>query len=210
MNKKKIIIICCFLLFFLISLISILVINTFKTIEIRDVNLTYNRDNYLKTKSYKSKLLIFPRTIDNVATINDYYYIDYQASGCSIIVLDATYDENGFSNEINRLENLIVRNWLYSEKEPSDYGQYKKLLYSNDNVLFSLPTYIAEYNCSGRFEYVCIDYNNRRCVYAFMEYMPIEKIDLDETYIPFNYGNNVYCYTIYPKFPDVTYNDWYK
>ncbi len=208
--KKKLIIVVCSILFCIILLVSVVLIESLKTIEIRDINLTYNRDNYLKTKSYKGELLVFPRTIDNIAAINDYYYIDYQSCGSSIIVLDVAYDEIGFDNEINRLEHLVVRNWLYSEEKPRDYGKYKKLLYSDDNVLFHIPTYIANYNCSGKYEYVCIDHDSRRCIYVFMEYMPYEKITLDKEYIPLNYDNDTYCYTIYPRFPDVSFNDWYK
>ena len=214
--KKKLIIVVCSILFCIILLVSVVLIESLKTIEIRDINLTYNRDNYLKTKSYKGELLVFPRTIDNIAAINDYYYIDYQSRGSSVIVLDATYDEIGFDNEMNRLEHLVVRNWLYSEEKPSDYGKYKKLLYCEDNALFHLPTFVAVYNDSCEYEYVCVDYDNKRCIYVFIDSLSFEKIILDEKYIPINYqinisreGNDGNRYNVYPRYPDVKYDEWY-
>lgn len=192
---------------------------SFRTVEIRDINKTYNEDNYLKTastSSFKSHFISFPRYLDNIDTINDYYYIDEQIHGNSIVVLDASYDEVGFKNEIERLDNLMVRNWMYEEN--NDYGQYKKLLFCDDGILFDMPTYVAEYFNQMKYEYVCIDFENMRCVYVFFEgYNSSDKIPLNNKYQPKNINTNKYYddndgyrYTIYPLFPDVSFDEWYK
>ena len=182
----------------------------FRTTERRDI------DDYLKTDGKISNFIVFPRYTDNIQIINDYYYIDYNLKDGCIVVLDATYDEVAFDNEIERIKNIMCRNWLYSDQNPSDYGKYKKLLYCEDNVLFHLPTFVAVYNDSCEYEYVCVDYDNKRCIYVFIDSLSFEKIILDEKYIPINYqinisreGNDGNRYNVYPRYPDVKYDEWY-
>ena len=111
---------------------------------------------------------------------------------------------------------MIVKNWLYDEE--NDYDEYKKLLYCDDHILFKYPTYVAVYNLSGRYEYVCLDYDNKRIIYVFIDNLSYDKIPLKEKYIPINYQLNIYSsdskdgyrYTVYPLYQDVRFDEWYK
>lgn len=212
--KKIMVIFLGVILVIIIVVLLLVFIFAYRRIEVRNISKTLN-NRYLETNGIKSKFLSFPRNLDNIDKINDYYYIDFQLRDGSILVLDATYDSIAFDYEINRLNSLIVKNWLYDEK--NDYTEYKKLLYSDDFVLFKYPTYVAEY-ISGKYEYVCIDYENKRIMYVFIDNLSYDKIPLEEKFIPINYNLNIYGsdnndgyrYTIYPLYQDVRFDEWYK
>ena len=201
MNKKKLII---FAILVLVGMLSVAVIPTIficagLKLEVKSTDVDNLGNKYLKTNGFYSDFLAFPRSLDNVKTINDYYYIDYQLKDGCIVVLDVMYDKTGFDSEIARLDNKIIRNY-----NSSDGYFYKKLKYLDDGVLFACPVYVATYNFY-EYEYVCVDYETMRCVYVYMKYLSYDKIPLDEEYLPINYQinksyeeNDGYKYTIYP------------
>ena len=201
MNKKKLIVFAVIVLsgMLIASIIPTILLCAGVKLEVRSTDVDYLESKYLKTIGFYSNFLSFPRSLDNVKAINDYYYIDYQLNGGCIVVLDVTYDETSFENEIARLDIQLIKN----EKKSGGYD-YKKFKYYDDGVLFDYPVYIASYDYFNEYEYVCIDYENMRCVYVFMRYMSYDKIPLDKKYVPINYQNDYsnkdsseYEYTIY-------------
>ncbi|MCR5457546.1 MAG: hypothetical protein K6F14_05680 [Clostridiales bacterium] len=139
--------------------------------------------DYLDTVSAKGKYYSFPRTMVNVKTINDYYISSKNGDDFSAF-FDVSYDDEGFENEIARLNNLTIR----SVSQESDAIQYKKMMYIDDESLFKYPTYVALYDGS-RVEYVCIDNTNNRCVYVFIGNMLNNELELDEEFLPIYFQN---------------------
>ena len=200
MNKKELIVFAAIVLsgMLIASIIPTILLCAGVKLEVRSTDVDYLESKYLKTSGFYSNFLSFPRSLDNVKAINDYYYIDYQLNGGCIVVLDVTYDETSFDNEIARLDNQIVRNHNSAE----GYF-YKKLKYVDDGVLFNCPVYVATYRYY-EYEYVCVDYESMRCIYVYMKYLSYDKIPLDQKYVPNNYQNDYsnkdsseYEYTIY-------------
>ncbi|MCR5457545.1 MAG: hypothetical protein K6F14_05675 [Clostridiales bacterium] len=201
MNKKKLVIFATLVLVGMIiaAVIPTIIVCAGLKLEVRSTDIDYLEGKYLKTNGFYSDFIVFPRSLDNVKTINDYYYIDYQLKDGCIVVLDVMYDKTGFDNEIARLDNQIVRNHNGAE----GYF-YKKLKYVDDGVLFNCPVYVATYRYY-EYEYVCVDYESMRCIYVYMKYLSYDKIPLDEKYIPIDYQINEsrkeeggYKYTVYP------------
>jgi len=160
--------------------------------------------DYLNTVSAKGKYYSFPRTMVNAKTVNDYYISSKNGDDFSAF-FDVSYDDEGFENEIARLNNLTIR----SVSQESDAIQYKKMMYIDDGLLFQFPTYIALYD-ESKFEYVCIDYDNNRCVYVYIGNLFINELKLDKKYLPINYKTietnpdiTEFKYSIYSKWQGV-------
>jgi len=112
----------------------------------------YNKEE-IKTRSQKN---IFPQELNCIE--NKYFNYckqvksDYGKTYRTEVYLECIYDEEIFSNEINRLESFS--------------GKYKNVVFVED--LFSLPAYIAIYNSSGQFEYALFDSKDNKIIYIYL------------------------------------------
>ncbi|MCK9470374.1 MAG: hypothetical protein M0Q88_01315 [Bacilli bacterium] len=155
---------------------------------------------------------VFPENLDNIQTINSYYYsANFPSWGRTSweVVLDVKYNEEDFYMELERLEN-------YEDQNSSK----RKLKLDKDCVLFNYPTYIVEYD--GRYDYgqvynyISIDEDNLRIIYIYIN-CPSRKnqkrhqyeIKLSSIYLPKNFYKNQdsttldgYYYSIYTTLED--------
>lgn len=215
MNKEKhvkpfkiVAIVGCLIAVLLIVIMCLLASITIKRTDIASYSMVSNHSS--------PHLYLFPRYLDNTKVINEYHYIDYQIKGGKEIVLDVTYEDFIFEDEINRLSNFKLRNLYY--QSTNYYPEYKSLKYDDAGLLFNIPTYIARYNYAGEYEYACIDRENNRIIYVFLDNVLYDKIELDKLFIPMHYEGNYnglndqdgYRYSVYSLYPDIKEEEWYE
>ena len=198
----------------IIILITITMILGFTPTKINDT------DKYLKTDGSVSRFEIFPKSLDSVDNIIDYHYYDYHLKDGHVVYLEAEYSEENFEKELLRLESKTYETPVFEAFDGSDLLPAKK----DESVLFNYTTYVIKYNLSVEYEYACVDYDNRRIAYVYFEDITVERMGIDEKYLPKNYyvkihkknyfqsyaeySNDPYVFTIHSSSRDKI--NWYE
>jgi len=139
-----------------------------------------------------ARISSFPQNLDNVKTVNDYYFAaNFPSWGSASweIFLDLTYTEENFNLELQRLQSF-------------DANNSKRALYLDENgVLFNFPTYIEMYDArkdyTQYYSFINIDETNFRMVYVYL-YRPsrwnrsrhYREIAVPAEHRPKNYSSN--------------------
>ena len=119
---------------------------------------------------YETKL--FPKTIDNL-DVQKYEFIHktYSLFGTGWqIVLDIRYDNDSFSEEVERIKSLCKNSPIYGISEHFENQAY--------------ATVWKNYNC---YEYAIVDEKNSQIAYVYLQLVPPEKITIEKKYIPKDY-----------------------
>lgn len=131
-----------------------------------------------------SGLFIFPKKISSKATDKKYYYRCGTAGFDNFyeIILECTYDQESYDEEIERLTEITceVRN-----KSASDEVVINKIEYSEEK--FKYPAYITVYASHDTYEYALCDEETKRIIYVYMQ-MSNSKEILQEEYLPIEYS----------------------
>ena len=135
-------------------------------------------DKYLKTDGFLSEFSIFPESLDGLTGVNEYHYYDGGTGTGQEIFLEIVYSPEEFEEEIQRIESTAC------EKSG------KSVKY--DAKLFGFKTYISIYNygVSEQYEYACVDEENKKIVYVYLEWRNIENIGFDQRYLPLEYASS--------------------
>ena len=153
-----------------------------------------NINRYMQTERYYihigSSKNFFPAEIKPTYKINDYLVSNRQLLGGDEIYLDVEYNDEDFASEINRLKEIY-----------KDHHSLVKNVVIDDSTLFNYTTYITTYRpYYGEYEYACVDEDNKRIVYVYLEDESDPSIPVD--FLPKNYKSdlykeNEYDYSIY-------------
>jgi hypothetical protein len=169
-------------------------------------------EKYRTWTSLHGGLACFPETLTNMDGINEYYCrIDHPLSFGTPeyeIFLDITYSKSDYEKEVARLSTM--------EYKSSNFPETRSLKYDNA-VLFHFPTYIAAYDQSDYdYEYACLDEENYRLIYVYIQIMNYEEVQMEEVYRPKHLeinGNDDtsdgYYYSLY-YYPAYSDEQWYS
>lgn len=156
--------------------------------------------------------VIFPENLNNIKKVNKFIF-GSMFFDQDLLFLESVYNEREFLIEEERLKNVIHENRFYSKPSDSDYGKYKKLQYCGDGFLFDYPTYVADYQVSKfTYEYASLDKENLTIAYVKIDMYETDKFEfLDDLkkWMPKYWLNDQYKYTVYSRYPDYTFEDWY-
>lgn len=128
----------------------------------------------------RSGLLIFPDTIDGLQDV-DYRYSCKEGTldNSYFIYLSATYTDNAYRTEKERLSNIQCTVKL-PEKAVENSIEYSE-------TLFDYPAYVAVYNTNMSFEYALTDDENNCIRYVYLKLC--EGADyLAEKYLPLEFN----------------------
>ena len=153
-------------------MIIVVLVFTFIDIKTRWVKKDNNIENYRNynlsrtlMKTYlDEELVIFPQTITQEMTINDYSTVAVFNQSKLIgwqIYLNVTYVEQAYQAEIERLST-----WKRVLNKSSSKQIEVKFKYDNGEY-FDFPAYIASYNCAGLDEYAIL-YGENSIAYVFL------------------------------------------
>ena len=137
-------------------------------------------DKYLKTNGFLSEFSIFPESLDGITGVNEYHYYDGGIGTGKEVFLEIVYSPEEFEEEIKRIESTV------GEKS----GKGVKY---DDAKLFGFKTYISIYHYGAggeQYEYACVDEENKKIVYVYLEWRSIEYIGFDHRYLPLEYASS--------------------
>ena len=125
----------------------------------------------------RTGFFVFPEKLtDEMTNITfDYYYKDTLFDPTISVFLQATYEEEQYKEEIDRLSNL--------EKKQTD--GVKKLL-RDDQHKYPYPAFIAVENHGNSYEYALLSGENQ-ITYIYTLYFTKEDIHFDERYLPIDF-----------------------
>ena len=127
----------------------------------------------------RTGFFVFPEEITEEMTdiTFDYYYKDTMFDPTISVFLQATYEEEQYQEEIDRLSNL--------EKKQTD--GVKKLL-RDEQHKYPYPAFIAVENHGNSYEYALLSGENQ-ITYIYTLFFTKEDIRFDEQYLPDDFMN---------------------
>lgn len=137
---------------------------------------------------------LFPVNLNKVSEVKNYHYIGFFGASPEQLFLEVSYSEEEYQKEIERLEQIR--------------GEYGTAVKKDEAYLFSFPTYVAEYQTSrSNYEYACT--NPETFTVAYVRLHCAVAPTIDEKYLPKNYGEDNYDFSIY-IYPLPDENSWYN
>lgn len=186
-----------FLISIIVLLIGVFIYFYCVPVKIDDVN------KYLETDGFKSEFIVFPTNVENNDGLIEYHYYDYRLKDGSEIILSIKYDNTVFEQEIKRLDSL---------KYETVYNNINIIEKDENQKLFNYYTYVAVYEPEyKKFEYACIDFENKTIHYIRLDYINIDYISINQSLLPkFYLDNNEmlsnYSFNVY----DDAIDNWLK
>ena len=174
------------------------------------LNATLNRD-IAYYQEYRKDKVVFPAEISATMTVNDYFFLDasekYIGENSCNLYLDVTYSNEEYENEVKRLNDYKVVRVIESSMANGEIAPILTevtgyLLFDEHCEYFNFPTYIADYDHEGHYEYAMLTGENR-IVYVYISLMRDEDLRMSKYYRPIHYEKDTFeseqnvCYSVY-------------